>query len=112
MAVKGRRPKDWTGLRVGRLVVLRYFGRRVYARPHRSRLYLWACQCDCGNHLIRTSADLGRFSEDLGLACCRGCRTNARRVQGARKGSETRAANRQARASVAVRTYLEGRKTG
>ena len=56
------KPKDWTGHRFGRRVVIGLFG----ATPHRTRL--WLCRCDCGAEATARSTD---FERGLSQSC--GC---------------------------------------
>lgn len=55
-------PKDLTGMRFGRLTVVKKLGVRV--GPHD----VWLCKCDCGNHTIAIRSNL---IQDFKLSC--GC---------------------------------------
>lgn len=48
-------PKDLTGMRYGKLTVL-----RITEQRHNNRV-LWLCQCDCGTQAMMSSANLGRI---------------------------------------------------
>lgn len=50
---------DWTGQRVGRLVVVKRQGNYITKKGIKSYA-LWLCQCDCGNTSIQSSSDLKR----------------------------------------------------
>lgn len=47
--------QDLTGKRYGRLLVLRYKGRRITPANY---FYYWECQCDCGNISIHQRGNL------------------------------------------------------
>src|SRR4051812_41787692 len=49
---KGRRFRDLTGERYGRLEVVQYLGRRKGGGS------LWLCRCDCGNEIHARPGDL------------------------------------------------------
>lgn len=49
------KPRDITGNRYGRLVVIKDSGKR-----NASRSALWLCKCDCGNEKIANGTDLRR----------------------------------------------------
>ena len=52
----GRKPKDITGHRFGRLTAIKYTGEK------RGTNQLWLCVCDCGNEKITSTSDLGKGS--------------------------------------------------
>jgi hypothetical protein len=47
--------KDLTGLRFGRLLVLKYLGRKLYSNNYE---HYWECLCDCGNTVEKYSRAL------------------------------------------------------
>jgi len=49
------KPKDITGQRFGRLVVIKDSGKR-----NASRSVLWLCKCDCGNETTTNGPNLKR----------------------------------------------------
>lgn len=54
-----RRWRDITGVRVGRLVVTQYAGRR-------GREHWWHCRCDCGQDVAVRRANLGKCTFSCG----------------------------------------------
>lgn len=49
-----KRGRDWTGERVGHLVVTQCVGKTP------TRMYIWECACDCGKQVNKTSGILQR----------------------------------------------------
>lgn len=72
---------DLTGLRFGRLTVLRY----LYTDKNRSPI--WECQCDCGN---RTEVCRGSLKRGLTKSCGCGVREATARRSETHGGSHTR----------------------
>ena len=61
----GKRAKQITGQRFGRLVALGPVDRDRYAH------ILWLCQCDCGNQCVARASDLDRgFTTSCGCVRC------------------------------------------
>ena len=58
-----KRGKDWTGVKVGHVTVLRCNGQ------DKRFVYTWECVCDCGQVCTKTSAVLKRGVEYCGHAC-------------------------------------------
>lgn len=56
----GRKAVDLTGLKTGRLTVIKYFGKDKYS--HR----LWECLCECGNTTIVCAGDLKGHKQSCG----------------------------------------------
>jgi hypothetical protein len=56
---RNKYPKDLTGLRFGRLVVLAYSHERLSGNLRiQSRITYWRCRCDCGNEKVVSRNDL------------------------------------------------------
>lgn len=66
--------QDLTGMRFGRLVVVKQMEDHVSAGGHHS--IQWLCKCDCGNEVIRTSASLKRTKDSSKTSC--GCNAHPR----------------------------------
>lgn len=65
---RGRTPIDHAGQRFGRLIALKYVGRRVTDHKRGCGTALWLCQCDCGN---TTTADAHSLMDGSKKSC--GC---------------------------------------
>lgn len=48
----GRKPTNWTGIRVGKLIPIRLINRRSGGNRY------WLCQCDCGNTIEVSASNL------------------------------------------------------
>jgi hypothetical protein len=55
---------NWTGKRVGRLIVLERAGKRTGQYP----TWMWKCLCDCGNETVTTSDSL-RSGKTFSCGC-------------------------------------------
>lgn len=64
--------KDWTGRRIGALVV-HYRGPRSTRGGEEARP-VWICRCDCGKLVERVSHELYRAERRALSSCCPACR--------------------------------------
>ena len=97
---RGRKTKDLTGLRVGRLTV-------VKRGPNRNNRTTWICQCDCGNVVQKWAYNLAR---DRPKSC--GCWPKARRPENkkqySKKGKPRWVPSPEAAMGVHQRNYMQG----
>lgn len=61
---------DLTGKRFGKLVVIQKAGSRVRGIKYKVKTPLWKCECDCGNIIYVTSAEL-RSGDTKSCGCFR-----------------------------------------
>jgi predicted SprT family Zn-dependent metalloprotease len=61
----GSREYDLTGLQIGNLKVIGYYGGKSRA----NRGSAWVCRCVCGRHEVRRSQSLRRGVADVCQAC-------------------------------------------
>lgn len=72
-AHKPRGAKDMRGVRVGRLTVIGYWGRKASGKGTAAR-HRWVVRCDCGAYSVRRVASLQKSVATGRLDCCQKCR--------------------------------------
>jgi len=65
----GKCQRDLSGLKFGKLIVLKHAGYKIINGHKHSNQ--WLCKCDCGNEVVRTTSTLQNSSTDCNDPKCR-----------------------------------------
>jgi hypothetical protein len=75
-------PRDWAGIRQGKLLVIRRMGSRYDGQA------LWECRCSCGNLSIKSSGNLRLGVKSCSATCGVGESNRNRAITGVAHGKE------------------------